>query len=82
MGDDVTVELNDISDADVILEGNTDDGQLKVYGKSAVKVTLKGVTLKSAKSSAINFQNKGTPFLHITEGAENILCDAAKQANA
>lgn len=79
-GADVAVELGQISDAEIILEGNTDDGQLKVYGKSAVKVTLKGVSLKSAKSSAINFQNKATLFLHLADGTENILCDAAMQS--
>lgn len=80
-GADVVLELGEICDAEIILEGSTEDGQLKVYGKSAVKVTLKGISLKSAKSSAINFQNKGTLFLHLEDGTENILCDAAKQSN-
>lgn len=80
-GADVTVELGDISDAEVILEGSTEDGQLKVYGKSAVKVTLSGVSLKSAKSSAFNFQNKGTLFLHLAPDTDNVLCDAADQSD-
>lgn len=78
-GADVAIELGDIADAEIILEGATVDGQLKVYGKSAVKVTLNGVSLKSAKSAALNFQNKNTLFLHLSPDTQNILCDASKQ---
>lgn len=78
-GADVAIELGDVADAEIILEGATEDGQLKVYGNESVKVTLNGVSLKSAKSAAINFQNKGTLFLHLSPDTQNILCDASKQ---
>lgn len=80
-GSDVAIELGDIADAEITLNGSTEDGQLKIYGKESVKVTLEGVSLKSAKSAAINFQNKGTLFLHLAEGTQNVLCDAAKQTD-
>ena len=78
-GADVAIELGDIADAEIILEGSTEDGQLKVYGNESAKVTLNGVSLKSAKSAAINFQNKNTLFLHLAPDTQNVLCDAAKQ---
>ena len=78
-GADVAIELGDVADAEITLEGATEDGQLKVYGNASVKVTLNGVSLKSAKSAAINFQNKSTLFLHLSPDTQNVLCDASKQ---
>lgn len=82
-GADVAIDLktNSVEGVEIVLTGKTDDGQLKVYGSSPVKVTLNGVSLTSAKSSALNFQNGKTLFLHLAEGTENALCDASKQSD-
>ena len=61
--------------------GQSDDGQLKIYGNSAVKLTLSGLALTSAKSAAINFQNKALLYLHLADGTANLICDAQTQSD-
>ena len=66
---------------EVIAQGNSDAGQIKIYGDSEVKLTLNGLELTSDKSAAINVQNKSMLYVHMNEGKENIICDAAKQVD-
>ena len=61
--------------------GQSNDGQLKVYANSAVKLTLRGLALTSAKSAAINFQNKALLYLHLADGTANLICDAQTQSD-
>ena len=80
-GADVAIDLTDAGAAEIIASGKSDDGQLKVYGNSDVKLTLNGLELTSAKSAAINVQNKKILYLHIEEGTTNVICDAESQSD-
>ena len=80
-GADVAIDLTDAGAAEIIASGKSDDGQLKVYGNSDVKLTLKGLELTSAKSAAINVQNKKILYLHLEEGTTNVICDAESQSD-
>lgn len=80
-GADVTLDLTDCGAVEIIASGATEDGQLKIYGNSAVKLTLNGAYIKSNKSAAINVQSKATHYLHIADGTENYICDAASQSD-
>lgn len=81
IGADVAIDLTDAGAAEIIASGKSDDGQLKVYGNSDVKLTLKGLELTSAKSAAINIQNKKILYLHPEEGTTNVICDAESQSD-
>ena len=80
-GADVAIDLTDAGAAEIIASGESDDGQLKVYGNSDVKLTLNGLELTSAKSAAINVQNKKILYLHLEEGTTNVICDAESQSD-
>ena len=80
-GADVALDLTDCGAVEIVASGATDDGQLKVYGNSTVKLTLNGAYIKSNKSAAINVQNKSTLYLHLADGTENYICDAASQSD-
>lgn len=75
-GADVAIDLSDVGAAEIIAEGTSEDGQLKIYGNSAVKLTLNGLKLTSGKSAAINVQNKSFLYLHLNDGTENTICDS------
>ncbi|MBQ8811676.1 MAG: carbohydrate-binding domain-containing protein [Bacteroidales bacterium] len=80
-GADVAIDLTDTGVTEIIASGKSDDGQLKLYGNSAVKLTLNGLELTSAKSAAINVQNKSLLYLHLEEGTTNVICDAESQSD-
>ena len=80
-GADVAIDLTDAGAAEIIASGKSDDGQLKIYGNSAVKLTLNGLELTSAKSAGINVQNKSLLYLHLAEGTTNVICDAESQSD-
>ncbi len=78
---DVTLDLTGLGATEIIAEGTSEDGQIKIYGDAPVKLTLNGLNLTSGKSAAINVQNKSTLYLHLIEGTENIICDATSQSD-
>lgn len=80
-GADVALDLSDAGATEIIAYGKTDDGQLKIYGNSAVKLTLHGLELTSARSSAINVQNKSVLYLNLSDGTTNSVCDAESQSD-
>ena len=80
-GADVTLDLNGKGAVEVIAKGNSEVGQIKIYGNSDVKLTLNGLELSSDKSAAINIQNKSVTYIHMNEGTDNIISDAAKQSD-
>lgn len=80
-GADIALDLTDAGLTEVIVSGKSEDGQLKIYGNSAVKLTLNGLSLTSAKSAAINVQNKSLLYLHLSDGKTNIICDAQNQSD-
>lgn len=74
----VTIDMltNLVSNVEIILQGETTDGALKVYGKSKYKLTLNGVNIESQRGAAINNQCKKAVFVHIADGTTNTLTDA------
>lgn len=80
-GADVALDLTGIEGVEITASGESNDGQLKIYGDSFVKLTLKGLGLTSGKSAAINVQNKSMLYLHLADGTENIICDSETQSD-
>ena len=88
-GSDVVIYPNgdEVKKCEIILSGTSDNGSLKIYcttnpddkeaGKK-VKLTLNGVSLKSQRGPAINYQAGKRLFLHLADGTENYLEDCAK----
>lgn len=79
----VTVDMltNSVKNVEVIVKGNSSDGQLKIYGEKKFKLTLSGVELTSKRGPAINDQCKKRVFVHLTEGTVNKLTDASSYAD-
>lgn len=82
-GADVTVDMETygVEGVEIILKGSSEDGQLKLYASSAVKLTLDGISLTSGKSAAVNSQSKNPLFIHLTEDSKNFLCDAQERSD-
>lgn len=78
---DVALDLTDVGNVEIITTGASEDGQLKIYGNSAIKLTMNGLKLQSAKSAAINVQNESMLYLHLNNGTQNYICDAQSQTN-
>ena len=78
---DVALDLNGAGAVEIVAEGKSTCGQLKVYGNSAVKLTLNCLELTSDKSAAINVQNTSALYIHLNEGTENVVIDAPKQVD-
>lgn len=75
-GADVTLILDGMGAVEVIAEGTSEDGQLKIYGNSPVKLTLNELNLTCGKSAAINVQNKSVLYVHLPENTKNYICDS------
>jgi hypothetical protein len=73
----VDFQTNAVSNVEIVLTGSTDDGALKVYGAKKFKLTLNGVSIKSAKGPAINNQCKKRMFVYLANGTTNSLEDAS-----
>ena len=78
---------NDVKKCEIILNGASDNGSLKIYNTTdpddkeagkKVKLTLNGVSLKSQRGPAINYQSGKRLFLHLADGTENYLEDCAE----
>lgn len=78
---DVALDLNGLGGTEVVLQGTSNAGQIKIYSDSLVKLTLNGVKLTSDKSAAINYQGSSTLYVHLNDGTENEVCDAASQSD-
>ena len=80
-GADVALDLKGAGAVEVVAEGESTDGQLKIYGDSPVKLVLNGLKLTSAKSAVINVQNKSALYMHLADKTENSLTDASSQSD-
>jgi hypothetical protein len=76
----VTIDMatNAVKNVEITVQGQTDDGALKIYGKNKFKLTLNGATITSQRGPAINDQCKKRVFLHLADGSMNQLTDAAE----
>lgn len=79
----VTIDMltNSVKNVEIIVSGNSGDGQLKIYGEKKFKLTLSGLELTSSRGPAINDQCKKRAFVHLTEGTTNYLTDAASYSD-
>lgn len=77
---------DDVKKCEIIVSGSSDNGSLKIYCTSnpddkdagkKVKLTLNGLSLKSQRGPAINYQAGKRLFLHLADGTENYLEDSA-----
>jgi hypothetical protein len=73
----VTVDFatNTAKNIDITVQGSTDNGALKIYGKNKFKLTLNGAEITSQRGPAINNQCKKRVFVHLVEGSTNKLTD-------
>lgn len=78
---------DDVKKCEIILKGSSDNGSLKIYNTTdpddkeagkKTKLTLSGVSLKSQRGPAINYQAGKRLFLHFADGTENYLEDCAE----
>lgn len=79
----VTVDMltNSVKNVEIVVNGSSSDGQLKIYGEKKFKLTLSGVELTSTRGPAINDQCKKRVFVHLTEGTVNSLADASSYSD-
>ena len=64
-----------------ILRGASLDGSVRIYSNKKFMVTLDGLSLTNAHGPALSVQkslDKKRMFLHLAEGTDNVLCDAAE----
>ncbi|MGN1220404.1 MAG: carbohydrate-binding domain-containing protein, partial [Candidatus Cryptobacteroides sp.] len=80
-GADVAIETRSVAGVEIILQGVSTDGQIKLYGKKNVKLTFNGISLSSTRSIPVNIQNSATCFIHLNESSENSLVDASSQSD-
>lgn len=78
---DVSLDLRGFGPTEIIAQGVSEDGQLKIYGDSEVKIVLNDLKLISQKSSAINVQSKADLYIHLNNGTRNLIGDAASQSD-
>ena len=78
--------VEEVKKCEIILSGGSDNGSLKIYNTTnpddkeagkKTKLTLNGVSLKSTIGPAIDYQSGKRLFLHLADGTENSLEDAA-----
>ena len=78
---------DDVKKCEIILKGSSENGSLKIYNTTnpddkeagkKTKLTLNGVSLKSGRGPAINYQAGKRLFLHLTDGTENYLEDCVE----
>ena len=81
--------VEEVKKCEIILTGSSGNGSLKIYNTTdpddkeagkKTKLTLNGVSLKSAIGPAINYQSGKRLFLHIAEDTENTLEDVSTYA--
>ncbi len=78
-GAHVTIDMltNSVKKVNIVAQGTSSDGSLKIYGEKKFKLTLNGLDLTSASGPAINDQCKKRVFVHLADGTTNRLTDAA-----
>jgi hypothetical protein len=73
----ITLDMasNSVKNIEITVQGKTDNGALKIYGKNKFKLTLNGAEITSQCGPAINDQCKKRVFLHLADGTINKLSD-------
>lgn len=72
---------NSVSGVEINLNGESDNGSLKIYGEKKLLLNLNGVNLTSRIGPAINSQCKKRMFVNLKDGTVNRLTDAAEYSD-
>lgn len=82
-GSHVTIDMqtNGIGNTEIKLKGKSNNGSLKLYGNSKIKLTLQGVELSSDNGPAINNQSKKALYIHTENATTNRFSDTATYGN-
>ena len=73
----VALDMTNVSGVEVVVNGKSSDGGLKIYSDNKYKLTLNGVDLTSKRGPAINSQSGKRIYLHLANGTTNRLTDCA-----
>lgn len=74
----VDFQTNSVQDINIIIQGTTSDGGLKIYGDKKHMITLNGCDITSKSGPAINDQCHKRVFVHAVDGTSNRLVDASE----
>lgn len=79
----VTVDMatNTVSNVEIAVSGQSDNGGLKIYGTKKFKLTLNGVELTSQRGPAINSQCKKRMFVHLANNTTNKITDCVSYSD-
>ena len=75
----VTIDFltNNVEGVEIVAQGKSSDGGLKIYGEKKFKLVLNGLDIASKKGPAINSQCGKRVYLHLADGTTNRICDSA-----
>jgi len=73
----VDFQTNSVAGVNIIVQGVTTDGGLKIYGNKKHMITLNGCEITSKSGPAINDQCHKRVFVHAMPGTTNRLTDAS-----
>ena len=75
----VTIDFstNNVDGVEIVAQGKSTDGGLKIYGEKKFKLTLAGLDIASKKGPAINSQCGKRVYLHLADGTTNRISDSA-----
>lgn len=79
-GANVTVDATtgNVSGVEIIARGESEDGQLKIYGLARTLLTLDGLRLRSQRGPAINCQDKKRLMINVNKDTDNRIEDASE----
>lgn len=79
----VTIDMstNNVDGVEIVAQGKSSDGGLKIYGEKKFKLTLNGLDITSKKGPAINSQCGKRVYLHLADGTTNRIADIATYNN-
>ena len=75
----VTIDFstNNVDGVEIVAQGKSTDGGLKIYGEKKFKLTLAGLDIASKNGPAINSQCGKRVYLHLADGTTNRISDSA-----
>ncbi|MBR5131262.1 MAG: carbohydrate-binding domain-containing protein [Alistipes sp.] len=79
----VTIDFmtNNVDGVEIVAQGKSSDGGLKIYGEKKFKLVLNGLDIASKRGPAINSQCGKRVYLHLADGTTNRISDSATYAD-
>lgn len=68
----VVLDIND-KKVQVIVQGSSDNGSLKIYSEYKFRLDLNNLTLNNNEGPAVNIQSKKRVYFNLPEGSKNLL---------